>query len=616
MCGICGFTGSGSRDSLYSMGDAIEHRGPDESGYYQDDLIALCSRRLSIVDIEQGHQPVTSDDGSLVCIINGEIYNHNELREELYKKGCSFRSSHSDSEVFGNVLRMYGTDGLYRLNGMFAAAVWNKNTSSLTLVRDRLGVKPLFYYYDGQNIIFASEIKSILANSKYVQKVNKKALYNYFSFGNVVAPATAFEGIYSLMPGTVLKYEGGQIAVHRYWKADYSVSSADNKNEASIRVDELLSDAVDIRMKADTDVGIFLSGGLDSALITAMASRKCSKIKTFSLGHESKEHEFYNKSADVDMAARLARELGTEHYEYILTPDMVVRDADKIIRSFDQPFAGALSTYYVAKLAAGHVKTVLSGDGADELFGSYVPHILAYPLQEYKLWKKKGKFGAIVSKYSKLLTQLHDYAGKDEILSYYRMLIATDEEKALYLNSDFGANLSDDRETLMELRRCVTGSTAFDPLNRILEYYVNTLMPDQVLAYSDALSMAHSLEVRSPYLDYRLVEYMASIPGNIKIQNRTKEVLKITAASYLPEDMINRPKEGLVMPVYDWMKDELREFITDTLAMDSVEKYGFIDGPAVYFLLKKYYSDPENNSGLSRILWSLTMFQIWCTDYL
>lgn len=624
MCGICGFSGDGDRSVLQKMGNAIIHRGPDEGGVYADGMMNLCSRRLSIVDLQSGSQPIHNEDKSLWIVWNGELYNHKELREELISKGHQFYTSHSDTEVILHMYEEYKTDFFKYLNGMFAIAIWDVSKQELLLARDRMGVKPLYYAIVNNEIIFASEIKAILQNPNYQVAFDPEAIYHYFSFKNIVPPQTAFRGISALLPGHYGIWNGTDFSITRYWKIDFQTCSQDTLLEAKEKIREIIIDATLSRMNADVDIGSFLSGGLDSSLVTAiMAKEKSNTIKTFSLCYESNSGSIYKKSLDEICAKKVSEIYGTQHYKYLLHPEEVLDCMENVIRSFDQPFSGVTSTYFLSKLISEHVKVALSGDGADELFGSYLAHRLAIPFHNYTRERRGGQIpapneqGVYASFSTDYLESLYCKTNGDPTLLSYQLLQVKDERKKSLLTSDFQQQLPPACSTLDLIKNRYTSMTASDPLNRALEYDWNGILANQVLPFVDFLSMANSLEVRSPFLDYRLVEYVASLPGTYKIHDGvTKYILKEVAREFLPAEVIDRPKEGFVLPIYDWLKSDFKEYTNDILCDAALRRYGILEPEFVQGLLNHYYQDPDKNVGVSSLIWSLIMFQNWCDLYM
>ena len=617
MCGICGYTGRTDAVTLKKMTDSIVHRGPDEDGFYSDGSINLGIRRLSIIDLSTGQQPTHNEDKNIWTIFNGEIYNFQELRKELIEKGHSFYTDHSDTEVIVHLYEEYDKNFVHKMNGMFAIALWDKDKRMLFLIRDRMGVKPIFYALSNGTFIFGSEIKAILAHPAYRRNINYEALYHYFTFRSIPAPFTAFEGINCLLPGEMLTLSKDGISKERWWKVKFNENNYD-ESYAKEKILSLLEDATRLRMISDVPFGAYLSGGVDSSSVVAlMTSFSEMPVKTFSLGYED---ELKNKEADLYYSRKVSQAFKTEHYEYIMSHKELIDDIGDVIGAFDQPFSGTISTYFLSKLIKKHVKVALSGDGADELFGSYLSHRVAQPMHYFRSLYDKVKSGSLTGDEKSLfapcdlefLQNLFDKSDGNELEWRFNLYLFSDKDKEELLSEDFKSHL--DNTSSFSLVKDVFGTlTTKDPLNRILEMEWNTQLPDQALAFLDFLSMAHSVEIRSPFLDYRLVEFVATIPGNMKIRNgNVKDILKKTVEPLLPEGITKRPKEGFVLPVFDWMAEKLRVYSMDILSEQRVERHNMLNPDVVRDILQGYYSGDRNNAGK---IWNLVMFQVWCERY-
>lgn len=618
MCGICGFTGPADRNVLDKMAETIIHRGPDEDGFYNNGQINLAIRRLSIIDVRTGRQPIHNEDESVWLVFNGEIYNFFELRQELVKKGHTFYTDHSDTETVVHLYEEYGPDFTHKLNGMFAIALWDNRKKQLLLIRDRMGVKPLFYAIQGNQVIFGSEIKAILAHPAYRAKPNFEALYHYLSFKNVPAPLTAFEGIHSLRPGERLTFVHGRVKKNRWWKIRFQEQPDADETEIQEKILALLEDATRLRMISDVPFGAYLSGGVDSSSVVALMTRYTDRpVKTFSLGYED---ELKNKEADLYYARMVSRAYHTEHHEYVMSSRELVENIDKVITAFDQPFSGTISTYFLSKLIRKHVKVALSGDGADELFGSYLSHRSAQPMYHYRDLREKVKSGRLTESEKKKLAPcdtaflegLFEKSSGDDVRWRYQLYLFSDEDKAGLLSTDFQARRNG--MTTWELVQGYFDSlTSRDPLNRILEMEWNTQLPDQVLAFVDFLSMAHSVEIRSPFLDYRLVEYASTLPGRLKIYDGiVKKVLKDAVKGLLPEGIAQRPKEGFVLPIFDWTAGPLKGYCLDLLSEQKCRKYGLFNYDRVRGLATDYFSGKKDLAGR---IWNMVMLQAWWENY-
>jgi len=575
-------------------------------------------RRLSIIDLASGQQPIHNEDRNLWTIFNGEIYNFKSLRKDLEAKGHHFYTDHSDTEVIVHLYETYGAAFLHHLNGMFGLALWDQKEERLLLVRDRMGVKPLFYAVVNGKLLFASEIKAILAHPAYQREVNHEAIYHYFTFKNIPAPLTAFQGIESLLPGEMIIFHHGHLSRKKWWTIHFREKESLDEMGVQENILELIEDATKLRMISDVPFGAYLSGGIDSSVIVALMTRYSQQpVKTFSLGYED---ELKNKEADLYYARKVSQAFRTDHHEYIMSWRELRDDIDKVITAFDQPFSGTISTFFLSKLIAKHVKVALSGDAADELFGSYLSHRAAQPMFHFSRLYDKVRNNTLTEEDKdlfkpcdlKFLKDLYDKSAGDEAKWRYRLGVFMDEEKESLLSSRFKSQLKGTSSYAL-FTRSFRAATSRDPLNRMLEMEWNTQLPDQVLAFVDFLSMAHSVEVRSPFLDYRLVELAATIPGRLKIRNgNVKDILKRTVEPLIPAGITKRPKEGFVLPIFDWMVDKLKDYTMDVLSQSRIDRHGLLNGEEVGRLVCAYYA---GNKSLAVKVWTLIMFQVWWETY-
>lgn len=616
MCGICGFSGPPNRAIIERMTQTMVHRGPDARGLWEAPAISLGMRRLAIIDLESGQQPAANEDGSIQVVFNGEIYNYVELREELEARGHRFRSDHSDTEVLVHLYEEHGPEYLHRLNGMFAIALWDSKRAELHLARDHAGIKPLYFTFVAGRLVFGSEIKAILAHPEVRRAPNFLALHHYFSFKNVPAPWSALAGIEQLRPGERAVLQDGVLHRERWWRLRFAEALHLDEATAAARIRALLTDSVRLRMRADVPFGAYLSGGLDSSSVVAlMSSLGARRIKTFSLVYAD---DFAFKAADRRYAQLVSEMYDTEHYEYVLTGEEVARSAEAVLQAFDEPFSGVTSTYFLTQLIARHVKVALSGDGADELFGSYLPHRLAQPLYHYSLLR--DHLDRLSPAERDLLVPYADQpellaalaAHGDEAARRMAQCLWTDREKdGLYtetMHSLVGETCS---ETL--LRELYHAAGTEDPLNRALFVDFESLLPDQVLAFVDRLSMAHAVEVRPPFLDQRLMEFSASLPGGMKIKRgRVKHILKEAVRGLIPDEVVDRPKEGFVLPINDWLLGPMREFLSQTLTPLRLARHGLLRPEPIQHLVADHYAGRANHGAR---LWTLMMFQLWWERY-
>ena len=583
MCGICGFTGGSDRSALERMTDSLRPRGPDGSGYHVDGSVSLGMRRLAILDLETGGQPAYNEDRTIGVVFNGEIYNHAELRRMLEAKGHRFRSDHSDTEVLVHLYEEYGADYLHRLNGMFAIALWDSGKQELHLARDRAGVKPLYLRQQAGRLWFASEPKAILAHPEVTKAPDFRAIAHYFSLKNIPAPWSAFDGIEQLRAGERAVFRDGELKRTRWWRISFAATAPVAEADAAAEIRRLLEDSVRLRMQCDVPFGAYLSGGLDSSSVVALMSRQsATPVKTFSLTYE---RDYMLKNSDREYARRVAKLYGTEHREHVMTQRELLEGVESVLGSFDEPFSGVTSTYFLTRLISKHVKVALSGDGADELFASYLAHrVAAQPADNAGL------------------------AEGDETARRMRLYLMDDREKESLFSEKMRA-LSGAASTARLVSELYDRADTPDPLNRALFVDFESLLPDQVLAFVDRLSMAHSVEVRTPFLDYRLMEFAASLPGNLKIKGaRTKHILKEAVKDLLPAEIIDRPKEGFVLPINDWLLDELQPFVRECLSPQRLSVHGLLQPEAVGRTLDEHYGGARQNGAR---IWNLAMFQVW-----
>jgi asparagine synthase (glutamine-hydrolysing) len=608
MCGIAGFTGPPSRTLLERMAESLHHRGPDSAGYWEGEGISLGMRRLAIIDVETGQQPVFNEDKTVAVVFNGEIYNHVELRTQLLRAGHRFSTDHSDTEVIVHLYEEFGLDFVQHLNGMFAIALWDSTQRKLILVRDRLGIKPLYFACTAGNLIFGSEPKALLIHPEVSRSPNFVSIHHYLSLKNVPGPASAFKDIEQLRGGELAIFDGRDVTRQRWWKADFSSRSDLSEADAASRIRELLYDSVQLQMRSDVPFGAYLSGGVDSSTIVALlATIGGRKLKTFTLVYND---DFLNKESDRIFARRMAEQCGSEHHEHLVTFDDLPNKLDQVVSAFDEPFSGVISTYFLTQSIADHVKVALSGDGADELFGSYLAHRIAQPLDDYVAGRTEL---AARSVSPADLARLAGLAGRgDEAAQRMGLYLLDDREKhGLYspmMSEAVGGASTEDM-----IRKILESCTSSDPLNRSLFLDQETLLADQVLPFVDRLSMAHSVEVRPPFLDHRLAEFAATLPGSLKIRGgRVKHILKEAVKDLLPADLLARPKEGFIMPINEWLLGKLKSYVQATLAAERLARHGLFRGSAVQALLDDHYSQRANRGNQ---IWNLLMLQLWWERY-
>ena len=614
MCGICGIFNYGNKREVQeiivrNMCRVMKHRGPDDEGVYVNEFIGLGMRRLSIIDLVSGYQPIHNEDKTIWIVFNGEIYNYLNLRKNLLEKGHVFYT-HSDTEVIIHLYEEYGEKCVEQLRGMFAFAIWNENERKLILARDRLGQKPLHYYYDGEKFLFASEIKSILAYDTIKREMDFEAFDEYFTFGFISAPRSIYKNIRKVVPGNLLIFQNGRINQYPYWRLSFENNISHLEEEEIVaQLLAILEESVKIRMIADVPIGALLSGGIDSSTIVAMMTRNSSKpIKTFSIGFSEEDFD------ETHYARIVAQRFGTDHYECIVKPDFM-SIIDEIVWQFDEPFGddSALPTYYVSKITREKVTVALSGDGGDEVFGGYPMYLRAIADLEY------DKYPSPIKKIAKLMAyayprflpkgrQLHKLASCDTDRFIERCFVFDPNSKNALYSKQVKAELQ--KTDASEFKRHFFKDVHNQDFVTQRQY--NDLMhylPDDILAKVDRMSMLNSLETRSPFLDHKLIEFTASIPSNLKIHNgNTKYILKKSLEGILPKEILTRGKKGFGVPIKYWFSNELYPYCHEILSSQIFRKRGFFNQAAIEFLLKR-----QKNSGRgSRKLWLLICFELWC----
>jgi asparagine synthase (glutamine-hydrolysing) len=627
MCGIYGIAGldwnpSLDREVLARMGRVIVHRGPDDDGHFYNGGVGLGMRRLSIIDLKGGHQPIANEDETIWVVCNGEIYNFKELRDDLEKKGHHFRT-HSDTEVIVHLYEDLGVDLFKRLRGMFAIAVWDAQRKRLVLARDRLGKKPLYVARLPGRLLFASEIKSILADHTVSRELNYSALNEYLALGYVPAPMTLFKGIEKLLPGHYLICERNQISQHCYWDLDPETVDHLPEEEWVERVREKLIESTRIRLISDVPLGAFLSGGIDSsAIVAAMARMTDQPVKTYSIGFEG-EDSFYN---ELPYASIVARAFDTDHHEIVVRPD-AAELLPKLIWHMDEPIADSafITTYLVSRLAAQSVKVILSGVGGDELFGGYrrylgdafgryyrllprrlrqnwLPSILAkLPRDRHSSWKNLFRYAEAFAKSANL-------SPSERYLSYVTLFTA-DAAAELRNHGSNGV-----RPTSAAMQSYFTRCTGAENLNQCIYVDLKTSLADDLLALTDKMTMAASLECRAPFMDHELVELAARMPADLKVRGFTmKYVLKKAVQPWLPAEILNRKKRGFGAPMGAWLRRDLKLLVQETLSERQVNKRGLFQWPVVKQLIQRH--DSKEGDYTDHLL-ALINLELWFRQFM
>ncbi|KAA9012692.1 asparagine synthase (glutamine-hydrolyzing) [Niallia endozanthoxylica] len=612
---MCGFIGcvhekaqnynESDKHLFKQMNNLITHRGPDDDGYYMDNHIQFGFRRLSIIDIESGHQPLTYENERYWIIFNGEVYNYVELREELIKEGLSFETS-SDTEVIIALYSHIKEKAVERLRGMFAFVIWDKQEQTLYGARDPFGIKPFFYSENDDRTFFASEKKSILLAMKN-DVLNYESLQHYLTYQFVPEPETLSQGIHKLEPGHYFtKKIGSAMEIKRYWKAHFQPVQK-SESDYIKEIKDVLFDSVNIHMRSDVPVGSFLSGGIDSSIIASIAKEFHPAIKTFSVGFE------HNGFSEIDVAKETADKLGVENISYVISPEEYMNEVPKIMWHMDDPLAdpACVPLYFVAREARKHVTVVLSGEGADELFGGY--NIYREP-ESLKMFNKMPQFGKVFLKWiARLMPE--GMKGKSFIergvtpmeeryIGNAKMF--TEIEKKQLLNV-FNPNLHYTDIT----KPLYMESRGYDPVDQMQYIDIHTWMRGDILLKADRVTMAHSLELRVPFLDKEVFRVASNIPTSLKTADgTTKYVLRKAAEGIVPDHVLNRKKLGFPVPIRHWLKDEMNDWAKKIIRESDTDH--LLNKTYILNLLEEHCQGKADHS---RKVWTVLMFMVWHQIY-
>lgn len=624
MCGICGIVNlngleENTRPIVEQMTQTLHHRGPDESGAYNDNQAALGHARLSIIDLTEGRQPLSNEDGTIWIVYNGEVYNFPALREELERQGHQFRT-HTDTEVIVHLYERDGIDAVHSLRGMFAFALWDTRKQTFYLVRDRLGIKPLYYTHRNNRLLFGSEIKAILAGPNIPRRLRDDALSDYLTLQYVPAPKTMFADILKLEPGHWLRLDANGLHTQQYW--DLTPQPYFDQSDGTLQerlLDELL-EAVRLRLISDVPLGAFLSGGVDSAaVLTMMAQAKQDPRIAVSIGfNEAKYNE-------LPYARLTARRYATEHHEEIVTPQ-ATDIVHKLAYHFDEPFAdfSSIPTYYVSQAARRHVTVILSGDGGDELFGGYPRY--RWHLFEQRVRRFLPPFigrpavGALARIYPDANWLPHSLRARQTLqkialdpLSAYLATIGfiNDQQKRHVLHPDIAQQLRDYRSSDILAHYMQRGRRR--GLDQLSYTDIKTYLVDDILTKVDRTSMAVSLEARVPLLDHRFVEFAAQVPPRLKIQGREgKAILKSALRGRVDDEVLYKPKSGFSPPLGEWMRDPLRDMLADLVLSPQAHCHQYLQRRAI----EEFFQRHQAGQNYTHQLWAILMFELWCRNWL
>lgn len=627
MCGITGWIGLDSKRSndgepvLHAMCERMKHRGPDSEGLWTEGEVALGMRRLSIIDLHTGQQPVYNEDRSVVVVMNGELYNFREVRADLEKRGHRFETN-SDTEILPHLYEEFGESMLERINGMFAFALWDKTRRKLIIARDRFGEKPLYYGVFDNTLIFGSELKVLLENPRVETELNLDALRQYLSFDYVPAPASIYRNIFKLPAAHFLTVENGAVKTARYWNLSWKKDArTKTPDEAAESLRDILADAVRMRLVSDVPLGILLSGGVDSSTVAAFATQfSTDRVKTFSIGFEEDSFD------ESKFARAVAAHLGTEHFEERLSVDKAADLITEIGTWLDEPMSDGslIPTFLLSRFVRRHVTVALGGDGGDELFAGYpmyfahrvarayerVPSIVrsgliepivkSLPVSNKNLsFDYKAKRFVAASKYD-LVTRHHSYFGS----------FSLDEQQRI-LNPEIVAKTEGD--IYRGARELLGICDATNDIERMQFLDINFYMAEDILTKVDRASMAVSLEVRAPFLDPRVAEFAASAPLGLKLKgNKGKYILKRAVEGLLPKGILDRPKKGFGIPIAAWLNGRLRDQMHDLLEPKRLRRQGIFDPVQVERLIREHHEGTASNH---KQLWTLFVFQLWMDNF-
>ena len=626
MCGIAGVLYADShrcadRSVLQQMGDAIAHRGPDGEGFFRANNVGLIHRRLAIIDLAGGDQPIANEDESVQVVFNGEIYNYPELRRQLEGRGHVFRTN-SDTEVLVHLYEDFGSDLVKHLRGMFAFALWDARHRQLMLARDHLGQKPLYIYRDDEKMLFASELKAVLAHPNVDRSICPEAIEDYLTFGVISGPRSIFQRVQKLPAAHWVRLSAANLnnPPQRYWQLSFDNEVQASDDEWKERIDESIRESVRAHLIADVPVGAFLSGGLDSsAIVASLADIVSEPLQTFSIGFQEKEF------SELPYAAAVAKHFGADHREQMVMPD-AVRDLDELCFYYDEPFAdaSAIPTMAVARMASQHVKVCLSGDGGDEAFGGYARY--GHDLQEARIrgvipaWFRRLALRPLAVGWPKadwlprslrLKTFLQNISS-DPAAAYANTISACRREmRAQLLNPEFQKSVRHYRPEAFVEEAFLSGHR--DTLSGMLSADTNFLLPDDFLTKVDRASMAYGLEVRPPLIDVPLMELAASMPSHLKVRDRSKKwILKELFESRLPEQLVHRKKQGFELPVDDWLRGPLKSQVQDNILNPQAPIAQYINTTQA---MKMYRSHCNHTGRFGQILWSLLVLGRWLDAY-
>jgi asparagine synthase (glutamine-hydrolysing) len=617
MCGIAGqlrLDRTVQRGLIDSMCAAIEHRGPDARGVHIDAGVGLGIQRLRVIDLETGDQPIFNEDRSIVVVLNGEIYNFQQLREGLRERGHTF-TTEGDTEVIVHLYEEEGRDCVRLLHGMFAFALWDANRRQLLLARDRVGKKPLFYAADSRRLTFASELAALMQDPEIPRDIDYAALDCYYAYGFVPAPWSAFTAARKLPPASTLTFGGDGISIERYWRLDFSRKRVFASTEALHEETRAqIETAVRRRLISDVPLGAFLSGGIDSSAVVAAMAHASPNVKTFSIGFEEEQFN------ELRYARQIAERFSTEHHEFVVKPS-AIEILPRLVRHYGEPFAdsSAIPSFYLSELARSHVTVALNGDGGDESFGGYNRYAAAALGARLSLLPDglRRSIGALSARIpadgepASARNRLKRLAGSlaqsapDRYALYLTCFDAV-RRRQVY-TPEFAAQAGGSRA--LDVFRSAWLGDVHDPIDAAMAADIETFLPGDLLVKMDIATMAYGLEARSPFLDHELMEFAAALPAGVKIRGREKKlVLRAALAEWIPDELLNRPKQGFGVPLARWFRDELRTFTREILLDPVATSRNYFRTSQVEALLDRHADGRED---LSAQIWTLLFSELW-----
>jgi asparagine synthase (glutamine-hydrolysing) len=632
MCGIAGFYSVDQifpEEKLREMTDSIRHRGPDAEGYFYDGTCGLGHRRLSIIDLStRASQPMYSSDNRYVIVYNGEVYNFQEIGSKLGQfhgesKKFIFKSA-SDTEVILEAFAAQGPSFVHELNGMFAFAIYDTHQKELHLYRDRLGIKPLYFYWDGKHFAFASELKALRKLNHISFETNQTAIRKYLHLGYIPAPHSIYKNIYKLRSGSYIRLNSSGLEIKKYWNLNSHITNniITEPDQAMVKLSDLLISSVQYQLKSDLPFGVFLSGGIDSSLITAQAVMLSSiKVNTFSIGFEENSHN------ESEYAKAVAHYLGTRHHEFIVSYTDALKLIDSITDTYDEPFSDSscIPTMLVSKLAKEYVTVTLSGEGGDELFFGYGAYkwaaYLSNPLVRMISRPASMLFNKMPSRYQRV-ARLLDYSKTNNLMSHIfsqEQYLFAEHEVSKVLNADIPFDTTENPEHFESVLRVLSDKSAFgkvDVTERRLAaiemqalYDLENYLQDDLLTKVDRASMKYSIETRVPYLDHRMVEFAINLAPDLKYRNGVfKYILKKVLYQYVPKHLFDRPKQGFAIPLNKWLHTSLRYLIDDYLSEEKINRHGILNYHETDKLIKRFFNGADF---LYNRIWQMIVLQMW-----